>query len=125
MQAPGDSSRHARRPLPLYLACYLLWFALSALAFWMVLQLRDNAIDLALLAFRGGGDRDAVGTAARVRTLDNVATIVLVLLWLGGVVLLEGYLREAVPLGRLWGRAARVFVAIAVVLGLSFALQAL
>ena len=123
--ATGDGNRRARRLAPLYLACYLAWAALSALGLWTVLQLRLNLIDLALVVTGSARAVDTVTTAGRVRSLDNLATIVLVLAWLGGVALLERYLRDGVPRGRLWSRAGRVLLAELLLLGLSYGLRAL
>lgn len=119
-------SQQLRQRAPLYLACYLAWIALSALGLWTVFLLRDNLNAIAIrFALATGRASDSVSAAFRVRAIDNVGTITLGLLWLAGVVLLEGYLRDGVRLGRFWARAARALAVLAVVVILSYGLRAL
>jgi hypothetical protein len=61
----------------------------------------------------------------QVRALDNFSVVGLGLIWLVGILLLEQRLRQAVEGGRLWRRAAYVFAAEAVALGLCYVVQML
>jgi hypothetical protein len=123
-----NSSRGSGGRFALYAACYAAWFALSALAFWTTLQAL-LAVSLALTSFRvnvlGIPPTNTVGAGAQLRGLNQFFTLLLVLLWLGGVVFLEGYLRDSAGAGRLWSRAARVAVGLLVALALAYVVQAI
>ena len=123
---PADpNSRAPRALLPRYLAAYLCWFALAALGLWAALQVRLAALALIILAVARDRAGDSVTASGQVRSLDNLVTVVLALVWLGGTVLLEAHLRDAVPLGRLGPRVARVLVALVAALALAYGLQML
>lgn len=112
-----DSTTHKAQPtLPLYLACYALWLGLSALGIWLIFQIRSAMFDLAIaLRFNPW----------QVRAIDQFSIVTLGLIWLVGVFILEHWLRQGMLKNQLWRRAARVLVFEAVVLGLSYAVQAL
>ncbi len=123
-----NSSRGTGGRFALYVACYATWFALSALAFWTTLQLL-LAVSLAITSLRvnvlGIPPTNTVGAGAQLRGLNQFFTLLLVLLWLGGVVFLEGYLRDSAGEGRLWSRAGRVALGFLATLALAYALQAI
>lgn len=110
------SARNFRQLLPLYLACYAIWLALSALGVWLIFVMQRV---LVALAFRLRLD------GWQVHALDNFGVVTLGLIWLVGILLLEHSLREGVAKDRLWGRAARGLVIVAAALALGYGLQAL
>ncbi len=112
----SDSSRKFRQLLPLYLACYALWLGLSALGIWLIFQVQPVLFGLAVRLRLNPW---------QVRAIDQFSVVTFGLLWLVGIYLLEYYLRQGVVKNRLWGRAVRVFVFLAVALGLSYGLQVL
>ena len=112
----SDSSRTFRQLLPLYLACYALWLGLSALGVWLIFQVQPVLFGLAVRLRLNPW---------QVRAIDQFSVVTFGLLWLVGIYLLEHYLRQGVVKNRLWGRAARVFLFLAVALGLCYGLQVL
>ena len=102
--------------VPLYLACYVVWIALSALGLWIILQLRINLIDLAVLLRINPWALGAV---------DKFSLLILGVIWLICVILLEHYLRRGIPQNALWTRATRVLLAELLLLGASYGLQRL
>jgi len=110
------SVRTFRQLLPLYLACYALWLALAALAVWLLFALRPVVFGLAIWLRLNPW---------QVRALDNFSFVTFGLAWLVGILLLEHSLRQGVEKRQLWHRAARVFVAEVVALGLCYGLQLL
>ena len=110
------SSQNMRRQLPLYLACYALWLALSALGVWLIFALRPALFALAAWLRLNPW---------QVRALDNFSVVTFGLVWLAGILLLEHSLRQGVAKHRLWRRAARVLVAELALLGLAYAIQLL
>jgi hypothetical protein len=111
----SESPGNFWRTLPLYVACYALWIAFSALGVWLLFALRSLLFDIAVrLRFNPW----------QVRAVDNFGFVTLGMLWLVGIILVEHYLREGVPRQRLWRRAARVFVSEALALGLAYGLLA-
>ena len=112
----SESSRTVRQLLPLYLACYALWLGLSALGGWLIFQVQPVLFGLAVRLRLNPW---------QVRAIDQFSVVTFGLLWLVGIYLLEYYLRQGVVKNRLWGRAARVFVSLAVALGLCYGLQVL
>jgi hypothetical protein len=110
------SVRTFRQLLPLYLACYALWLALSALGIWLIFALRPVLFDIAIWLRLNPW---------QVRALDNFSLVTFGLIWLVGILLLEHSLRQGVENGRLWHRAALVFAAEAAALGLCYGLQLL
>ncbi len=117
----SDSPRSARGLVARYLACYLLWAALSALGLWVALAWRAAIIALVIAARVGVGIAPTEGTTAvaQVQSVDQLAVIALVLLWLGGAIWLEGHLRTGVARDGLWSRAARTAALLVVLLGLA------
>ena len=112
----SDSSQNSRRTLPLYLAAYALWIGFSALGVWLIFAVRSVLVGLAFV-FRLN--------PWQVLAVDNFGVVTLGLVWLVGILVLEHYLRQGVAKNRLWGRAMRVFVALAVLLGLAYGIQLL
>ena len=110
----NDTPRVSWRRLLYYMACYTLWIAFSALGIWIVLQLRT---DIAILVMVLGLGPWVLYVA------DKWSIFLLGLFWLGGVVLLEHYLRNGMQKNRLWIRARRVFLFEAIVLGVSYEVQ--
>lgn len=110
----------------LYAACYALWAGLSALALLTTLQVL-TAISFAYTYYRvkiAGVPRDrTVDTAWQLSATNQLLVLVLVLVWLAGVVFLEGYLRNATHEGRLWSRSGRVLIGLLIVLGLVYGLR--
>jgi hypothetical protein len=112
----NQPSQGARRLWPLYLACYTLWLALSALGVVMLFQAR--AVIFAI-AVRLGANPWVI------RAIDNFGVVTLGLIWLVCILLLEDRLRKGVVQNRVWGRAARVFVIEMVMLAGLYAAQLL
>src|SRR4051812_13421752 len=110
------TARDFRQLLPLYLACYTLWLALAALGVWLLFALRPVVFGLAIWLRLNPW---------QVRALDNFSFVTFGLAWLVGILLLEHSLRQGVEKRQLWHRAARVFVAEVVALGLCYGLQLL
>jgi hypothetical protein len=110
------TARNFRQLLPLYLACYAVWLALSALGVWLIFALRPVVFGLAIWMRLNPW---------QVRALDNFSFVSFGLVWLVGILLLEHSLRQGVEKRRLWRRAARAFVAEAAVRGLCYGLQLL
>jgi hypothetical protein len=108
------TARSFRQLLPLYISCYALWLALSALGVWLIFALRPVLFDIAIWLRLNPW---------QVRALDNFSLVTCGLIWLVGILLLEHSLRQGVENGRLWRRAALVFVAEAAALGLCYGLQ--
>jgi hypothetical protein len=114
---PQENTREQLwRSVFLYVACYILWLGLSALGLGLLILLRGNLIDLAFW----------LATNPWVpRAIDRFGIFLLGLLWLGGVIGLEGYLRNGVAKGRLWVRTGRVLAILVIVGSLSYGLQML
>jgi hypothetical protein len=110
------SPRSFRQLLPLYLVCYAIWLAISALGVWLIFAARPVLFDLAIWLRLDPW---------QVRAVDDLGVVTMGLVWLVGILLLEHSLRGGVVKNRLWGRAARAFAIIATALGLCYALQAL
>ena len=110
------SVRTLRQQLPLYVACYTLWLALSALGIWLIFALRPVMFGLAIWLRLNPW---------QVRAVDNLSFVTFGLAWLVGILLLEHSLRQGVEKHRLWQRAARAFAAEAAALGLCYGLQLL
>jgi hypothetical protein len=114
---PQDRSKgQLWRSVALYTACYLLWLAFSALGFWLILQLHVNLVDLAFWLR---------ANPWVLRAIDHFALFLLGLLWLGGVMGLEGYLRNGVATNRFWVRSTRVGVILIILSVISYVLQRL
>lgn len=85
------------RPNPLlYVACYVIWFALCALMFVLLVNLRSNLLDLAYLT---GGRQEMVGL------VDRLGIILLGMLFIVVILVMEYKLRTGVEKGLLWKRA--------------------
>jgi hypothetical protein len=110
------TARDSRQQLALYLACYAIWLALSALGVWLLFAVRPVLVALAI--------RLRVNPW-QVRAIDEFSFVTCGLIWLVGILLLENSLRQGVANNRLWPRAARAFVFMAAALGLCYLLQAI
>ena len=108
--------RNFRQLLPLYMACYAIWLALSALWVWLIFQLQLVLFALAIRLRLNPW---------QVRAVDQFGVVTMGLIWLVGILLLEHSLRQGVVKNRLWGRAVRAFVIVAAALGLCYVMQAL
>jgi hypothetical protein len=99
----------------LWWGVYLLgWGGTSALALWLILQIRINLIDLN--NFLGWGPWILIA-------VDKFGLVVLGLGWLIGVFVVEIYLRAAPTLRHLLRRILRSLVLIGSALGVSYLLQ--
>jgi hypothetical protein len=97
-----------------YVACYLAWLLFAVVGFWLLLSLRTNLVDAAILM---------QFNPWQVRTLDRFAIFTLGLAWFVGILVLENYLRSGVARGLLWGRMIRVTLALGLVCAISYGLQ--
>jgi hypothetical protein len=87
------------RPNPLlYVACYGIWFALSAATIVLLFQTRIVISDIAYLL----GATELVGAF-----IDKLVLIPLALAAAAIILSLEHILRESVARGRLWQRAGK------------------
>ena len=109
----SSSSPKFRQSL-LYVACYALWLALSALGVLLIFQVRA-AIFAVTLWLRLN--------PWQVHAAEQFGTVTFGLVWLVGILILENSLRQGVLKNRLWRRAARAFVVLAVALALCFIVQ--
>lgn len=114
------------RQFGLYAACYAIWVGLSALALLATLQLM-SAISYAYVYYRvkivGVPHDRTVDTAWQLSATNQLLVLALILVWLVGVVFLEGYLRSAARDGRLWSRSVRVFSGLLIALGVLFGVR--
>jgi hypothetical protein len=111
---PVNNRRDGWRSLPIYLACYLLWFAFFALTVWTILQFR-NAL-LGLLPLVGPWVMGAV---------DKFGIVLLGMMALGWSFYIEHYLRSGIEANAFWLRVRRIALIQIVVLGIAYGLQAL
>lgn len=110
----SDSSPGFWHQVPLYVACYVLWVAFSALGILTMFSLRDNLLSLLPIVgpwIMGG--------------LDKFGILLLGLVWLAYVIFLEHYLRQGIELKRFWQRVVLIAVIQAGVLAISYGLQLL
>jgi hypothetical protein len=99
----------------LWWVLYLLgWVLTSGLAFWLILQLRINLIDLN--NFLGWGPWLLIA-------VDKFGLVLLGLAWLIGVFIIEMYLRASQTLRLLLQRLLRVSLVVGIALAFSYALQ--
>jgi hypothetical protein len=108
--------RNFRQLLPLYLACYAIWLALSALGIWLIFVMQRVLVALAIRLRLDPW---------QVHAVDNFGVVTMGLIWLVGILLLEHSLRLGVEKNRLWARAVRAFVIVMAALGLCYGIQAL
>ena len=114
METPVDDRQTFWRLLPLYLACYLLWFAFSAVTVWTMLQFRN-----ALL-----GWLPVVGPWV-MTAMDKFGVLFLGLFAMGWIFFMEDYLRSGVAAGKLWPRMLRLALIQIIVLAVAYGLQLL
>ncbi|MBX3014372.1 MAG: hypothetical protein KF832_22810 [Caldilineaceae bacterium] len=99
----------------LWWVLYLVgWLLTSALALWLILQLRLNLIDLN--NFLGWGPWILIG-------LDKFGFVLLGLGWLIGVFVMEAYLRTAKTIAQVGHRLGRLLLIVGGALAVSYALQ--
>lgn len=90
------------------------WVLSSALALWLILQLRINLIDL----------NNALGWGPWILIgVDKFGFVLLGLGWLLGVFGVESYLRQSASWQRLLQRGLRTILVIGLALALSYLLQ--
>ncbi len=111
-----NSSRGFWQTLPLYLACYALWIAFSALALLAIPPLLLNLTRLGELL---GLSRWALSA------ISKFGIYLLGMLWLIAIILLESYLRRGVEMRKLWSRTRQVILIELVILAFSFGLRSL
>lgn len=115
MHTPRNDTRlRPWRTIGYYLACYVAWLAFAVIGFVLLLSLRTNLFDLSVLL---GMNPWAV------RAVERFAIFVLGLFWFAGILVLEGYLRSGIFKKQLWQRIARVAIALACVLAISYSLR--
>ncbi len=103
------------RPNPvLYVACYVIWFALCAVTFWLIVNLRTNLLDLAYLT---GGRQEMMGL------VDRFGIILLGILFIVIILVMEHKLRTGVENGLLWKRAIVAAAILVSVIVVSYILQ--
>ncbi|RIK43675.1 MAG: hypothetical protein DCC55_04900 [Chloroflexi bacterium] len=103
----------ARRVLN-YAACYIAWLAFTIVGFWLLLSLRANLIDAAILLHLNPW---------QVRTVDRFAIFGLGMAWFVGILILENFLRVGAGNGRLLSRTVRVALALGLACAISYGLQ--
>jgi hypothetical protein len=85
------------RPNPLlYVACYVIWFALCAATFVLIVNLRSNMLDVVSLT---GGRQEMAGL------VDRFGIILLGVLFIVVILVMEHKLRTGIEKGLLWKRA--------------------
>lgn len=97
-----------------YVACYVAWLVFSIVGFWLLLSVRTNLIDAAILM---------QFNPWQVRTVDRFAIFGLGLAWFAGILVIESYLRTGVARGLLWGRMIRITLALGLACAVSYGLQ--
>lgn len=103
------------RPNPvLYVACYVIWFALCAVTFWLIVNLRTNLLDLVYLT---GGRQEIMGL------VDRFGIILLGILFIVIILVMEHKLRTGVENGLLWKRAIVAAAILVSVIVVSYILQ--
>jgi hypothetical protein len=92
--------KSSRVPLPLlYLACYTIWIALSALGLLIVFELRAALVDVTMvLRFNPW----------LIRGIDRWGIFIFGLVWLLGIIVAEHHLRRGVEKNQLSRRAGRL-----------------
>lgn len=114
MMAQEQTPPRGRALFLLYLVYFVGWLIVSALAFWILLQLRVNLLDLFVAL---GLDPWAMSA------VDKFGTVIFGLGWLVAVLIAEMWLRRGVAKNRLWSRLARLFGLEVLILALSYGLQ--
>ena len=97
-----------------YVVCYAAWLFFAVAGFWLLLSLRTNLVDGAILMRFNPW---------QVRSLDRFAIFTLGLAWFVGILVLENYLRSGVASGVLWRRIVRITLALGLVCAISYSLQ--
>jgi hypothetical protein len=97
-----------------YMACYIVWLALGAFGFWLLLALRINLFDLATYLRLNPW---------QVRAVGQSALYLLGLVWFAGLFVLEAYLRNGVVRGQLWSRIGRVSLVMLITAAVSYSLR--
>jgi hypothetical protein len=110
----NDTRLRLWRTIGYYLVCYAAWLAFSVVGFVLLLSLRTNLFDLSIWLEMNPW---------AVRAVERFAIFVLGLFWFAGIIILESYLRSGIIKKQLWQRIARVAIALAGVLAISYSLQ--
>ncbi len=98
----------------LYVACYVIWFALCAVTFWLIVNLRANLLDLVYLT---GGRQEILGL------VDRFGIMLLGVLFIVIILVTEHKLRTGVEKGLLWKRALVAAAILVGVIVVSYILQ--
>ena len=106
-----EHSPSLRHQVPLYIACYLLWFGFTAVTIWTVFQWRSVLLGLLTV----------VGPWV-IGAIDKFGFIVFMLAAVAWIIYLETYLREGVDKGTFRQRALRAATIQAIALGAAYGL---
>lgn len=99
-----------------YVTCYLAWFVISGLGLWILFLLRTNLVEDILFMRTNPW---------QLRAADKFTVFGLGTVWIVGVMLAEGYLRNGIENGKLWPRVSRLLMIEGTVIALSFAIHTL
>ncbi len=113
-ERPVNERMSGWHQVPIYVACYLLWFGFSAATVWTILQFR-NAL-LGLLPVVGPWMMGAV---------DKFGLLLIALVAVVWIFFVEAYLRGGIEANTFWSRVRRVALLQLVVLGVAYGFQML
>lgn len=114
MHTQESTAPRGRALVLLYLAYFVGWLIVSALSFWILLQLRVNLLDIFVALEL---NRWAMGA------VDKFGIVILGLGWLIVALITEHLLRQSVMRNRLWPRLARMIGLEVLILAFSYGLQ--
>ena len=101
---------------------YAAWIALAIIGFWLIFRLRMNLLDLLTFILE---DPDTAKDAWIARAIDRWFIMVAGAAWVFCITLIEGYFRNSIPQNRLAVRLTRAGLVVAVIIAISYGLQAL
>lgn len=87
------------------LSVYLAWFPLVALLFWIVLQIH-TAVEIGLIVFYVRDNPARVGFAD---VIDKYSFAFIVCIWIVGIIIIEGYLKNGTRKKTVFIRFTRIF----------------
>jgi hypothetical protein len=93
---------------------YVIWFGLSLLGLWDILQIRIAWVELLIRARVSGWALPA---------LDKWMLLPLGIVWLGAIIWMEDHLTTARTQQIFWQRAARVATVLLVILAITYIVQ--
>lgn len=114
MQIQEPTAPRGRTLILLYLAYFVGWLIVSGLAFWILLELRVNLLDIFVALELNPWAMGAV---------DKFGIVVLGLGWLIVAMVTEHLLRQSVLRNRLWPLLTRLIGLEVLILALSYGLQ--